>query len=879
MRVLMTIIVVIVTLHLSATIINIPADQPTIQAGIDVAVDNDIILVQPGTYIENIDYDGKSIILASLFYTTQDTSYISQTIIDGNQNGSVVKFDNGETSDTELVGFTLQNGSGQMYNNRYHGGGVYCSNASPSLRHLIISNNTASNGGGFAARSSSSPFLEKIIIKNNYVNNDGGGIWAKSSNVTIEDVDIFHNTAEWWGGGVFFNESSSILTNTQIINNSAFHSGGGICCWESYPFLSNVDIKYNTAPSGGGFTIFADSLPVFSNTDLCTIYLNNANSRECGSDFYTNQNDNYEVFVDTFTVSYPSSFHAYPIENYEFDIECGILPRINADLYISPEGDNNNTGTSVDDPLKTIHYACSVIIADSLNTHTIYLSNGIYSTSSNGEYFPISLPEYVSLVGESENGVILDAENQKRVMTFVNSNEVSVSNLTLKNGFALIGGGIDCRVSSPDFANITISDCYAEYGGGLSCRHGDSNPSFENVEISNNTAEFDGGGVYCYYTELYMNEVIIRNNSTLEDNGGGIYCEESEIILHNMIIENNSSEAAGGGIYFTLSDMVLHQSEVLGNTAVLNGGGLSLNDAFPNFSSMNIKDVEICDNSSDKGGGIYLNDFSPTIDNVIIAYNSSSVRGGGIYCYDDSNPIIRNSTFYANTASSDGLALTCVSNCDAILINSIINNENQYPISSAGYAISLISIAYSNIQGGENAIYNGCGSYAWLEGNIDLDPFFVNPEEWNFHLTENSPCIDSGTAFYELNGEVVIDLAENEYYGIAPDMGAYEWQETSIENDELSIANYKLNNFPNPFNPSTTIEFSIQNESIVDISIYNIKGQRIRSLLNNQITAGEHSIVWNGKDDSNNKVGSGVYLYKLKVNSKTEAVKKGLLLK
>ena len=98
MKYSISIVILIFSVNLSATIINIPTDQPTIQAGIDVAVDADTVLVQPGTYIENINYNGKNIIVASLFLTIQDTSYISQTIIDGNQNGSVVIFESGENN-------------------------------------------------------------------------------------------------------------------------------------------------------------------------------------------------------------------------------------------------------------------------------------------------------------------------------------------------------------------------------------------------------------------------------------------------------------------------------------------------------------------------------------------------------------------------------------------------------------------------------------------------------------------------------------------------------------------------------------------------------------------------------------------------------------
>ncbi|MDP8202587.1 MAG: hypothetical protein P9M11_10680 [Candidatus Tenebribacter burtonii] len=82
--------------YLFSTIINIPADQPTIQAGINAAVNGDIVLVQPGIYVENINYNGKLITVASLFLTIQDTTYISQTVIDGNQNGSVVTFNSDE---------------------------------------------------------------------------------------------------------------------------------------------------------------------------------------------------------------------------------------------------------------------------------------------------------------------------------------------------------------------------------------------------------------------------------------------------------------------------------------------------------------------------------------------------------------------------------------------------------------------------------------------------------------------------------------------------------------------------------------------------------------------------------------------------------------
>ena len=85
-------------------------------------------------------------------------------------------------------------------------------------------------------------------------------------------------------------------------------------------------------------------------------------------------------------------------------------------------------------------------------------------------------------------------------------------------------------------------------------------------------------------------------------------------------------------------------------------------------------------------------------------------------------------------------------------------------------------------------------------------------------------------------------------------------------------------NYPNPFNPETTIHYSLKEASPVSIKIYNIKGQCVRTLINAFEEAGYHTAIWQGKDDNNKSVTSGVYFYRLKSNGYT-STKKMLLLK
>ncbi|MCP4581943.1 MAG: hypothetical protein GY839_10010 [candidate division Zixibacteria bacterium] len=279
--------VTIAVVPISASIINIPADYPTIQNGIDSSGFRDTILVQPGTYLENIVFNGHIIVLGSLFITTGDPSYISSTIIDGGSAHSTIEFSDYESSCTVIAGFTIQNG------NDHNGGGVICSYSSPSIVNNIITNNQADNGGGIYSYESD-PIITDNTIIDNVANNYGGGLQLVGDSPIVTGNTISGNTAVNYGGGVYAGFSTALIQDNTIIGNesrwgggiSCFHSaalirynnidgniteyyGAGVFCYYSNPVITNNLITNNEGGNRGGGIYAQLADPIIINSTIC----------------------------------------------------------------------------------------------------------------------------------------------------------------------------------------------------------------------------------------------------------------------------------------------------------------------------------------------------------------------------------------------------------------------------------------------------------------------------------------------------------------------------------------------------------------------------------------------------------------------------------
>jgi hypothetical protein len=315
--------------------------------------------------------------------------------------------------------------------------------------------------------------------------------------------------------------------------------------------------------------------------------------------------------------------------------------------------------------------------------------------------------------------------------------------------------------------------------------------------------------------------IIVHGNAngTSADNWGGGLLNNgiSTMNVKNCTFKNNTAGEGGGVENYFCSGIIYYDNCLFENNTASSGGGMASHDT--------PTDVRYC---------------------LFIKNSATSLYGGAMYNWGASSSAnVINCTMYDNIAAGSGGAIhNRASGINTKIINTILwGNSDDIALTHS----AIVTVAYSNIEQ---------AGYAGSNNNIGENPLFVDSLNFDLKLAVGSPCIDTGTDFYVFDSDTLVNLASEQYLGTAPDMGVLLY-----------------NNYPNPFNPTTTINYQLTEKAQVVIKIYNIIGEEIVKLVNEYKDAGYHTIQFNAND-----LPSGMYLYRIQAGEFSD-VKKMLLIK
>ena len=668
---------------------------------------------------------------------------------------------------------------------------------------------------------------QNITIRGFSITNCKNGLSVSSNAiVTIQNCKIFQNKG-YNGAGLGVSFCTVYLSGVKIYNNDAYHMGGGVYI-NGYMGYVNV---------------------TFDPVNRCSIYNNTAGA---GQDIVAHSiNNDLSIPLDMFTVANPSSYYAaaYRASGNEFqlliDAQIAHHQEINHDLYVSPTGDDANDGLSPATALKTIRTAVYRVTSDSLNQKIVHILPGTYSRTDNQQVFPTPLKSWVKvqgagieetqIVGEMDPSYASVQYNALKVFTSFYQTHASLENISITSA----GSNNSCAIWGHKEESLHLKNL----------RMHELSPDL--LAIINIT----------YATNCLWDRIIIEDFTT--DSMGFMYSDGYITgVIRNSIFRNASSTFTSNEVWgYPLVWIVLGENFLLENSI---------------FTNLAMADD---DSQALSFGGMYNPPIQQhyTISNCLFSNITCNQRGVIFHGEDFPLMNITSCTFAGHTGNGEALMV----NGNVTISNSIFYNERSVeiainPMDGTGIPTTL-TLNNNLIRNGYSDIWQGPGSTInYSVTNITGNPLFTGGDDiYNplyYSLSASSPCIDAGTPDTSALQLLPFDLAGNwRIWDGRIDMGCYEFgSEPWVTNDDPIIPAVEnvisATNYPNPFNPSTTIAFSLPVAGIATLEIYNLKGQKVRQLLNSTLPSGSHKAVWDGINDLGQPVSSGIYFFRVCCN-------------
>jgi len=454
-------------------------------------------------------------------------------------------------------------------------------------------------------------------------------------------------------------------------------------------------------------------------------------------------------------------------------------------------------------------------------------------------------------------------------------------------------------------AYINIEDIFLGSGGAIHCEFTDLN--IRHCRITNNRAQSGrGGGIFIICANLYLSSSIVSNNfcafggsaiySDLCNNNGSVEIVNNtfkndttfyllgpgdsgpvqcirciDIIFKENIVENNWSNGVGA-VLLSSSVATISKNVLSGNLGMTGRSGFFITVEDSGLVAYN----EITHNGNVnsggfEGSGITLFGSNTAVYNNVITFNETGSSAGGIYLVGTNNSLINNVIAFNQSYNGGGIYIDNSSTqIPNILKNNIIwGNIADYNPQIYNDGNKPLEVSYCDVEGG----WPGAG-------NVDIDPLFRDTANGDFHLmsiacgySADSPCIDAGNPN-------IYDSLLNCSWGLGgprSDMGAYGGRELTpvgIFDNIPSIPDRFIlsQNYPNPFNARTTIRFTLPKPKNVRLTVYDLLGRQVQTLIDEYKQAGAHSVTFDAAHLS-----SGVYFFRLQAGDAVETKRMVLL--
>ena len=549
----------------------------------------------------------------------------------------------------------------------------------------------------------------------------GGGIYTSDASPLIENNTILENTASQ-GGGIYLAYGSPVIVGNRITDNLAYASsshydgqgGGGICSRWSSPLIANNVILGNTTRALGGGIYFTGnevSLRIVNNTIV-------ANSAQIGGGAIYVGHRSY-AFIANNTVAFNSS---------------GMVQNLGASPTLRHNNVYGNTAydyrglsagvgdISADPKLAGVRYGDVHIQADSpcVDAGDDSVVRGPWldmdgQARIQGSHVDIGADESDGAVWTLTRPVVRvatdgnDANDGSSWGLSKQTIQAAIDQVVTTGGEVWVEAGLyEERITLPQYVFV--------YGGFDGTE--DARPE---RDWDSNTTVIDGqdGGTVVTVPRVghLLNGIdgfTIQHGSATY--GGGIYTSDaSPLIENNTILENTASQ--GGGIYLAYGSPVIVGNRITDNLAYATsghydgqgGGGICSRWSWPLIAN----NVILGNTTRALGGGIYFtgNEVSQTIVNNTIVANTAQIGGGGIYVGHRSRPLIANNILAFNSSG-------------------IVQRLGASP-----------TLRHNNVYGNTDYDYGGISPG---EGDVSVEPGFVDQPAGDLHLTRESRCVDAG---------------------------------------------------------------------------------------------------------------------------------------